>query len=106
MLAGKFLIILGGWFDFTLIYRGILSGLLQVLYLPVVKSSVTSKKFKISRLASQAILSWNSYLNILIKSFLILSAGGPQIFLKQAKPSSLYKPLRSFPYLVLGIYKI
>ena len=41
----------------TLIYSGILPGLLQDLYLPVVKSNVTSRKFTILRLVSQTILS-------------------------------------------------
>ena len=46
ILSGKFFIKLVEWFDFTLIYSGILPG----LYLPVVQSHVKSWKFTILRL--------------------------------------------------------
>ena len=90
----------------TLIYSGILPGLLQDLYLPVVKSNVTSRKFTIFRLVSQKRLSSTSFLNILMKSFLIQSAWVPLTFSEQANPLSLYIRLRFLPYLVLNMYKI
>ena len=39
-------------------------------------------------------------LKCFVMSFLILSAWGPEIFLKMARPSSLYSPMLSFPYFV------
>ena len=40
-----------------------------------------------------------SSLNILVISFLMLSVLLPEMSLKTASPSSLYRPIFSFPYL-------
>ena len=40
ILSGKFFIMLGGWLEFTLMYNGLLSGLLYGLYLPVARFSI------------------------------------------------------------------
>ena len=89
---------LGGWLDFTLMYNGLLSGLLYGSYLPVDGFSVKSRKLATLRFVSLTMPRLNSFLNNLINAFLILSASGPLVFSKQAKPSSLYKPILSFPY--------
>ena len=47
---GISLIIVGGWFDFLLIYTGILSGLLYGRYVLVSKFILTSRKLTILRL--------------------------------------------------------
>ena len=92
------IIMLGGWLEFTLMYNGLLSGLLYGLYLPVHRFSGKSRKLTTSRFVSLTMLRLNSFLNNWMNVFLILYASGLLFFSKQAKPSSLYKPILSFPY--------
>ena len=91
ILSGRFFLILGGWLEFTLLYNGLLSGLLYGLRLPVDRFSVKSRKLTTLRFVSRTMLRLNSFLNNLMNAFLILSVSGPLVFSKQAKPLSEYK---------------
>ena len=97
---------LSGWLEFTLMYHGLLSGLLYGLYLSVDRFSVKSKKLTALRLVSLTMLSMNSFLNNLINVFLILSASVSLVFSKQDKPPSLCKPILSFPYFPPSLCRI
>ena len=99
ILSGRFSIMLGGWLEFTLMYNGLLSGLLDGSYLPVHRCSVKSRKLTTLRLVSLTEFRLTLFLNNLINAFFILVASGPLVFSKQAKPSSLYKPNLSLSYL-------
>ena len=74
---------LGGWLEFTLLYNGLLSGLLYGLYLPVDRFSVKSRKLTTLRFVSRTMLRLNSFLNNLVNAFLILSVSGPLVFSKR-----------------------
>ena len=97
---------LSGWLEFTLMYHGLLSGLLNGLYLPVDRFSVKSEKLTALRLVSLTMLSMSSFLNNLINVFLILSASRPLVFSKKAKSSSLCKPILSFPFFPPNLCRI
>ena len=106
ILPGRFLIIFGEWLASMLIYNGILSGLLQGWYLPVVRFRVTPRNLTAFKFVSQVILRSKSYLKIFIKFFLILLAWSPLIYPKQANPSSWYKPILCFPYISPKMWRI
>ena len=106
ILSGRFFIMLGGWLEYTLIYNGLLSDLLYGSYLSVDRFSVKSRKLSTLRFVSLTMLRLNSFLNNLRHYFLILSSSGPLVFWKQAKPSSLYKLILSFPYFSSNLCRI
>ena len=81
---GGFIITLGGWLEFTLMYNGLLSGLLYGLYLLADRFTVKSRKLTTLRFISLTMLRLNAFLNNLMNVFLILSASGPLLFSKQA----------------------
>ena len=74
ILRGRFLIIFGQWLERMLIYNGLLSGLLQGWYFPIVRFRVTSRKLTGFKFVSQVMLRSKSSLKIFAKSFLIMSA--------------------------------
>ena len=82
----------GGWFDFALMYTGSLLGLLNWLYLPLRRFRVTSRKSATFTFDCIVIFSPRSP-NIRVNSFLALSAALPLRFSKTADPSSLYRPI-------------
>ena len=106
ILSGRLFLMLGGWLEFTLMYNSLLSGLLYGSCLPVGRFSVKSRKSPTSRFVSLTMLRLNSFLNNSINDFLILSAYGPLVFSKQAKPSSLYKPILFSIFLTKFVYNI
>ena len=105
ILLGRFFM-LGGWLEYTLIYNGLLSGLLYGSYLSVDRFSVKSRKLATLRFVSLTMLRLNSFLNNLRNYFLILSSSRPLVFWKQTKPSSLYKLILSFPYFSSNLCRI
>ena len=82
----------------SLMYKGLLSGLLYRSYLPVDRFSVKSRKLATLRFVSLTMLRLNSFLNSLINAFLNFFAFDPLVFRMQDKPSSMYKTILSFPY--------
>ena len=84
---GSWFTIAGGWLERRLMYRGSSLGFLYGLYVPSVKSSVTSKKFTRLRFAVAVIFSPN-LLKVSISCFLALSANLPDVVLMAARPSS------------------
>ena len=63
ILSGRLFLMLGRWLEFTLMYNGLLSGLLYGSYLPVHRFSVKSGKLTTLRFVSLTVLRLNSFLN-------------------------------------------
>ena len=105
IVLGISLIIVGGWFDFLLIYTGILSGFLYGQYVPVSKFISTPTKLTILTLVCIVIFEPHS-LNILIMAFLFLSISGPDRFLTIAKPLEEHSQEHSvFPFSLYNIFQ-
>ena len=83
--SGRFFIML----FWSLMYKGLLSGLLYRSYLPVDRFSVKSRKLATLRFVSLTMLRLNSFLNNLINAFLNFFAFDALVFRMQDKPSSL-----------------
>ena len=60
---------------------------------------MTSRQLTIFKLVCMVMLS-PLFLKWLVMSFLILSDCGPEMFLNTASPSSLYRPMHSFPWVL------
>ena len=61
ILSGRFFIMLHEWLKFTLMYNGLLSGLLCCSYSPVDRLSVKSRKLTTLRFVSLTMLRLNSF---------------------------------------------
>ena len=96
--SGRFLVIFGGWFEFTLICKWFLLRLLQFSWVPIFKFNVTSKTLTIFRFVSLVMRSLNYVLDTEMNTFRIHSARDLWIFPKHAKPSSRHKPILSYLY--------
>ena len=91
IIFGNWLIICGGWFEDLLIYDNKSFGFLYIIYVPLFKLHVLSKKSKILRLVSTSMAKAIS-LNILIIFFHIRSICWPFTFRNMSSASSLYRP--------------
>ena len=78
----------GGWFDLPVMYRGLLFGLRYGEYFSFTRIKVTSRKSVSKRFVSMVIINL-SFLNKAMMLFLVLSSKGPLQLLTATRPSSL-----------------